>query len=76
MEFLNIIAQYGIVGGSFIFLLYFFIKQYKQLLNENKELFESFLKTLNEINQKMKEDREEMKETKEDIKKIKKTLGV
>lgn len=76
MELLELIPQYGIVGGSFIFLLWFLMIQYKQLTKDNKELLNIYITTLTEIKDELKSDRKEKEEMREDIKKIKSTLGV
>lgn len=76
MNILDLITQYGIVQGAFIFLLYFFLKEYRNLVKQNKELFNIFITTLTKIQQENKEIKKDMKEIKEDNKEIKKTLGV
>lgn len=76
MGIVELITQYGIVGGSFIFLLLFFIKQYRQITKDNKELLNIYITTLTEIKDELKADRNEKEEMREDIKKIKNTLGV
>lgn len=79
----ELITQFGVVGGSFVFLLTYFMKNHKEIVKENKELIkdnkeinQKYIETLTEIKNELINSRKDTEELKHEIKIIKKTLGV